>query len=465
MKEMRIQSYAFKKLIGLLSIMFLLIVIIYSISIDFNIVSENSYSKRMEINIKNRFTTSNQPKLLTYRQFDKLKKYPMDSVSITNEIDSFLETERSGYPVKVVLSGEELDNFINIHMVKGAFLNSDQNRLGSKVAVISETLVQKLFLTDYVLGNEIYILGMKYKIVGIFKDDSSIFSLLSSDGVERVYIPFESMPNYTQLAINTVYVKDSRLQQNPFSIESLDDILKKLNVNIDLYKVSGYSKSSVFISQPFSVFILFIGILIILSILRYFLKFIKLVFCHFNALLKDRYFLEMLAVSKLKILFIVFVSALFPLSIGIIYNTIKFNGFIPYEFIPGDNVFDFGFYLIIIKQAINNANNFAGYIPTKLELLFKVYILTTYILFLFLVIIFVFINNAIKLQKSLSDTNSKSLLALAVSIVSGVTAGSLLCMICGVTIDIPVKQLVIVIIYFCNKAIKADQTKFIDSCL
>ncbi len=449
MIELELQRYSFRKLIILLSALFCLVLLLNSIAADFGYHYQKDYGSRVEINIKD--SEAADGRTIKLKNIQAIINYPLENVSYMNEAETYLKAGNSGYAVKAVLCGENLADFLDINILKGTFLSKSQHEYGKNVAVISDTLAQKLFMTHNVLENEVAISGVTYKITGIYKSENSPFSILSSDGAERVYIPFESISDYKSQTISTVFIKDKRLQEETFRTNKVEDLLKKMGVESSYYKIKDFYNSSIYVSQPLSVFIFFIGILILFILLKYFIRYIKAGMAFFRNRMEGRYFIEVITGSKLRL--ILFFSGALLLSVSMVgvYYAIRFKGSVPYQYIPPENIFDFGFYGNLIVAAVNNANGYAGYIPTQYELLFRNNLVIVVFMIICLVINFILVKSEIKLYQIVTDSITKSLAVLALSMAVGAAAGAVLCWLCGIQISFPVRYTAILCIYFSLK--------------
>jgi len=444
----KLQRYSFHRLIILISSLFFLVISINSISSYINGIYKDGYSGRVEINIKNNFTK--QGKLIKSRDLEALKlSFPSGVISYMNEQDTAVQTKNAVYAVKAVLSGEKLDDFSGLEILRGTFFNSDQYKYGNRVAVISDIMAQKLFMTHHVIGNEIFISGVKYKITGLYKSKTSILSELASDGAERVYIPFYSLSKSSAETVNTIYIKDKNLEDTPFNENIISQALKeRLNADPKLYKINDFYNINTYTTQPLSAFVFVIGIFCICVVIKYFLKFVKFGLSYIKKDLENDYFLKVLIKNSIRILVFLVLTAAFVVSIIMLFRTVSFNGSIPYEYIPADNVFDLSFYAGQFNDSIRSINNSAWYVPTQLEMLSRYSLLAIYILMMFLIINFIMVLSAVKLNKIVCVPFTRQMTALAASVFIGVGLSFIFCLICGIGYSLPVKGMVVLVLFF-----------------
>ena len=464
----KLQRFSLYKLIILTSSLFFLIIMINSISSDIGNTYKNDYSSRVEINIKSNF--GDEQKLIKPSGLEIFKmQYSSESISYMNELDSFLQTGNVGYPVKAVLSGENLENFLSLNILRGTFFSKNQYEYGKKVAVISDTMAQKLFTSHNVIGNEINISGLKYKIIGLFRNKNSLFSLLGSDGVERVYIPSESLSNNGLKIVNTVFIKDKRLQAESFKVNTIEKALsERLMVDSYLYKINDFYYNSSYTSQPLSMFIFLVGILCICLLIKYFIEYLKFGFLYLKKGMKNNYLLQILVKWKLRIPVFLILAALIPLFIGTVFWLIRFKGAIPQEYIPANNVFDFGFYANKVKEAIYSANNNVGYAPTELEILFHNNLTAIYVLMSFVIINFIAVVSTIKLNKMVCESSAKQNIMIVVSLFIGLAVAFVFCLVCGIKYSFPAKAVAILVLFLAINLVnkrKVEAKTYVDTDL
>lgn len=447
----KVQRYSFYKLIILMSALFFLVISINSIASDVSSTYKNDYARRVEINIKN--NSIKQGKLIRQSDLKNLKtSFSKGSIiSYKNEMDTLVETEHMAYPAKAVHCGEDLDKFLDIDLIRGRFFSAKQYEDGSKVAVISDTMAYKFFMTHDVIGNEIKISGVKYKIVGLYKNNSSLFSFLSSDGMDKIYIPFNSIASIDEKSLNTIFVKDVDLEAKPFKVHTVENALAKLGVDTLLYEINDFYDIHTFLSQPLSLVIFIVGIYCICILIKYLIKYLKFVASNLKCALKDNYFLGMLAKSKLRMPIFIILTALIIGFIGTVFWIVKFKGAIPYEYIPVDNVFDFEFYTGIIKDLIYSSNNSVGYVPTQLEMLFSKSLIAVYALMLLLILSFISVMSSIKLNKLVSESFVKQMLGMLVSVIIGLVISFVVCLACGIQLSFPIKEMAVLVLLFIIK--------------
>ncbi len=455
-----LRRYSFKKLITTMSILFCLVFLLNSMAAGFQADYEKRYGGRLEINKDS--VKADGDRTIKYKQIQSMVNYPLERVSYLNETEAYLKTENSGYAVATVLCGENLIDFIDVRMLQGSFLSKEQHELGKKVVVISDSLAIKLFMTNKVLGNKVSIAGVTYNIVGVYKKEATPFSILYSDGAERIYIPFESVAGYNSRTINTVFISDRKFQEATFGTDKAMEFLKKTGVDSSNYEINDFYNSNVYVSQPLSAFILFVGVLIILMLLSYFIRYIKDGLLFFRNRMEGGYLVEVIAGARLRLIVFFLGAVVLLVSMGAIYYAVRFKGTIPYQYIPSENIFDFNFYCNLIKTGIVKVNRFTGYMPTQHELRFNINLTFSYALTICIFISFIAVKSTIKLYMLAGGhSNVKSLTILLLSLLIGIVGGFLICIMSGLQFTFPVSYAVILILYYFGRLF--DKTRIISS--
>lgn len=441
----KIQSCSLRKLMILMSTLFILVFLISSIALDIDNKYENGYAQRMEVNIKSSMVGSD--KLLKNSDLSSLKIYlPTGSFSYMKEQAGSISTKNKRFLIKSVKSGEGLDKFIGIKMARGTFFSDEQYKYGRNVAVISENMAYKLFMAEHVIGNEINISNVKYKIIGVYRDEKSLLSLFTSDGIERVYIPFSSEKSKI---VDTLFIKDEKLRQDSFRTINLEKNLKeRLKIDTSRYKITDFYNSTVYTTQPLEVFIFIIGILCICILIKHFIKYLSFGFKYLKGGMRDYYFIEILLKWNIRIPLFIIGGALVLGFITVIFWGVEFKGYIPYEFIPTENIFDFSFYAKKITEIICDANSNIGYLPTRLELLSTNNLKIVYMLMSLLIINFILILGEIKLNRLVLQSFAKQTMALCCSLITGLAIAFVLCLVIGIDFVFPIKSAVILVVYF-----------------
>lgn len=362
----KIKNHAVHKLICCISVLAFLAFIFDGLSATFN-SDRNNYSKRVEINLKNECSGSGE--LLKLSDITRVKqKLTGSTLSCISEVNSQIQANDKLYQVNACLTDNIFTLFSDISIIKGAFFNKTSSENGLNTAVISCSMAEKLFGTHDVIGNEIEILNEKYKVTGLYENNRSIVSFFSSDGIERVYLPYKSYSLFRDLPVKTVFFRCSGIENKGFR----ENYIKELfNIGSREYKINDFYETSDVVTQLEAVLLFMVGLWCVLVIIRRLAGFYRQYLMYLKGRIKEIYLKDLLIKEKgtlTRVFFVTLCTIAITVAI-ILLGRCKVN--IPPEYIPYDNIFDFEFYFEKFKEYINNANSAAGYIPTYTETFFN----------------------------------------------------------------------------------------------
>jgi len=107
--------------------------------------------------------------------------------------------------VTIVGTTELFAEIANLPAVKGKFFDKSQIDSGKKVAVIGQTIVDKVFGTKDPIGEKIDIKGQKYQVIGVLAAQGST---LGVDQDNNVIIPFTTAQRqFGTNQVNNIYAK------------------------------------------------------------------------------------------------------------------------------------------------------------------------------------------------------------------------------------------------------------------
>ena len=411
------KGYAAKKLIFSLALLLVLVAVSESIAAEFRSFSENSH-EMVEINT-NRADSGYAPKLIRYGHISTLKgRFPEGSVSFSSRLDSIMKQGGFSVPVRVILTDESYPTVSGMKIIRGSYFNSSALTYGRNVAVISRELAERLFMSIDAIGNEVTLFDESYVIVGLYEPSKTLLSLLGSYGAEVVYVPFTSYLESGNLTVDTVSIHDRKLGEAVFKQYQVGDILRKeLRVQAEAYRIIDYYGSDTIVSQWLGLFLFLVALAVFFMLLGIAGRVLGQMRDFFCAGLKRDYLPGF--IRKQSVPVFIFTGKLLGLVglsvLLIIYARPRI--FIPTQYLPPDNIFDFGFYWEKIKEAIQMSNAMAGYIPTPLEHCFHASSSVGFILLLLMIPAFISLISAMKLLKSLVYPIKRFILLFLLSII------------------------------------------------
>ncbi len=127
----------------------------------------------------------------------------------------------------VTVGGTTYDysNIVNIQVIKGTAFTLSQQNSGAKVAIIGQTVVDKLFPDTNPLGNSFFIGSNRFTVVGIAEKRGSVFGL---DQDNSVLIPITvAQQAFNITNVNAIYLSAKRPDLVPFVKQQAEVILLK----------------------------------------------------------------------------------------------------------------------------------------------------------------------------------------------------------------------------------------------
>lgn len=258
------------------------------------------------------------------------------------------------------------NKFYSIQLRVGGFLNkTDKNE---NTVVIDEVTAEALFGNNKVIGKYIELYSQKFKIVGVAASDTSLLDTLTDDGNGKVYIGVSQLLELnTKAKITDLDVKTNDSTTIGKNLDELSSALVSIGKNSSGYKITDLNIERALVEQKSKITIFLIGSLLIVCLVLEIKRILEELYKVIKISLREHYFMEVLGINfkvllkeMAKILILFFLIAL-------IWKNIKFNLYIPSEYIPSD-LTDTSFYTNLFKSKIKASLLNEGYIRTEMEL-------------------------------------------------------------------------------------------------
>lgn len=217
-----------------------------------------------------------------------------------------------------------------------------------KVAVIGSTLALKLFFNTDAVGKTITIDNQEYKICGVIDEDENIINQISSDGKQRVYIPYTCYPQYENCSVDMISY-DNSVSSAPL-IEQMD---------LSEYHSTNFSDKSKAIENFKHILFLLLFVTLCVIALKVWYVLCKRLYSDIKEDLKENYLLKSLKSIPIKFILLIIISVSIPALLLIIFLILDFSIYIIPEYIPYDNIFDFSYYIKMIIENKNLLNSLA----------------------------------------------------------------------------------------------------------
>ena len=310
---------------------------------------------------------------LTIADIEKLsERISFDGVSFCAELE---ETSVKAETVLPVLTNESYFEIYN-HKLIGKGFTKENMENKDKVAVIESSLALKLFFNTNAVGKTITLNDEVYTICGIINEDENIINSLSSDGKQRVYVPYSGYKEYKNCEVNII-----AYDNKSFSAPLIEQM------NLTQYHPTNFSEKAKVIKNFEHIIFLILFIALCFLALRLWYRICKKLIKDTEENLNENYFLNSLKSIPIKYILLTVTALGIPAVLLTIFFLSDFSIFIIPKYIPYDNIFDVSYYLNAI---IENAHMSNSLLLTGNIYFLKLYSNTLSITF-WLVIIFILI--------------------------------------------------------------------------
>ena len=173
--------------------------------------------------------------------------------------------------VNIILTDENYPEIHNINMIKGNFFSAVISE--SDAIVISDSLANLLFKSIDIIGCQMILNGETKTISGVYENNESFVSDLSSNGLETVFVPVYYQTDINDSTrIESFYVKGNKGSIGNKEIQELDALL---NNKLELYKQNDLNSSKKLLMQLFNIIIFVIGLIVVVKLFSVIFKNIK----------------------------------------------------------------------------------------------------------------------------------------------------------------------------------------------
>lgn len=282
---------------------------------------------------------------LTIADIEKLsERISFDGVSFCAELE---ETSVKAETVLPVLTNESYFEIYN-HKLIGKGFTKENMENKDKVAVIESSLALKLFFNTNAVGKTITLNDEVYTICGIINEDENIINSLSSDGKQRVYVPYSGYKEYKNCEVNII-----AYDNKSFSAPLIEQM------NLTQYHSTNFSEKANVIRNFENIIFLILFIALCFLAIRLWYRICKKLIKDIKENLSENYILNSLKSIPIKYILLAITAFGIPVVLLIIFFLSDFSIFIISKYIPYDNIFDVSYYLNAIIDNSNMANNLA----------------------------------------------------------------------------------------------------------
>ena len=307
-------------------------------------VSGNALNQLPSITQMN-YNLKSDEKPLTVKDMNNLSdRISFNQVSFCVELD---ETNVKEETVTPVLTNEFYFEIYG-QKLNGNSITEENIKNENKVAVISSSLALKLFFNTDAVGKTITLNDEVYTICGVIQESENIINSLSSDGKQRIYIPYTCYSGYENCDVYTISYDNSA---------SSAPLIEQMKLS--QYHSTNFSEKANVIRNFENIIFLILFIALCFLALRLWYRICKKLIKDIKENLSENYILNSLKSIPIKYVLLAITAFGIPVVLLIIFFLSDFSIFIIPKYIPYDNIFDVSYYLNTIIENSNMANNLA----------------------------------------------------------------------------------------------------------
>lgn len=291
------------------------------------------------------YNLKSDEKPLTVKDMNNLSdRISFNQVSFCVELD---ETNVKEETVTPVLTNEFYFEIYG-QKLNGNSITEENIKNENKVAVISSSLALKLFFNTDAVGKTITLNDEVYTICGVIQESENIINSFSSDGKQRIYIPYTCYSGYENCDVYTISYDNSA---------SSAPLIEQMKLS--QYHSTNFSEKAKVIKNFEHIIYLILFIALCFLALRLWYRICKKLIKDIKENLSENYILNSLKSIPIKYVLLAITAFGIPVVLLIIFFLSNFSIFIISKYIPYDNIFDVSYYLNTIIENSNMANNLA----------------------------------------------------------------------------------------------------------
>ena len=282
---------------------------------------------------------------LTIKDIESLSaRISLNQVSFCADLDETIVKEETVTPVLT----NEFYFEIYGQKLNGDSITKENIENEDKVAVIPSSLALKLFFNTDAVGKTITLNDEVYTICGVIQESNNIINSLSSDGKQRVYIPYTCYSGYENCDVYTISYDNSA---------SSAPLIEQMKLS--QYHSTNFSEKAKVIKNFEHIIYLILFIALCFISMKLWYRICKKLIKDIKENLSENYILNSLKSIPIKYILLAITAFGIPVVLLIIFFLSDFSIFIISKYIPYDNIFDVSYYLNTIIENSNMANNLA----------------------------------------------------------------------------------------------------------
>lgn len=282
---------------------------------------------------------------LTIKDIESLSaRISLNQVSFCADLDETIVKEETVTPVLT----NEFYFEIYGQKLNGDSITKENIENEDKVAVISSSLALKLFFNTDAVGKTITLNDEVYTICGVIQESENIINSLSSDGKQRIYIPYTCYSGYEKCDVYTISYDNSA---------SSAPLIEQMKLS--QYHSTNFSEKAKVIKNFEHIIYLILFIALCFISMKLWYRICKKLIKDIKENLNEIYFLNSFKSIPHKYTLLIITVLGIPTVLLVIFLLSDFNIFIISKYIPYDNILDVPYYISAVVKNSNNINSLA----------------------------------------------------------------------------------------------------------
>ena len=282
---------------------------------------------------------------LTIKDIESLSaRISLNQVSFCADLDETIVKEETVTPVLT----NEFYFEIYGQKLNGDSITKENIENEDKVAVIPSSLALKLFFNTDAVGKTITLNDEVYTICGVIQESNNIINSLSSDGKQRVYIPYTCYSGYENCDVYTISYDNSA---------SSAPLIEQMKLS--QYHSTNFSEKTKVIKNFEHIIYLILFIALCFISMKLWYRICKKLIKDIKENLNEIYFLNSFKSIPHKYTLLIITVLGIPTVLLVIFLLSDFNIFIIFKYIPYDNILDVPYYISAVVKNSNDINSLA----------------------------------------------------------------------------------------------------------
>ena len=248
-------------------------------------------------------------------------------------------------PVNLCITDENYYEIMPVELIRGSYFFLEDTPLENKFVVISDLIAVEFFRSIDVIGNTIMINQDLYTICGVYQSNNNIMSVISSNGLDTIYVPYRGVREYEKLPIQMLYIET----QTKFIDSVIDEVVNVTQEPLTPDFISNYNDTVAMVTQTPRMTLYLASVLLVILLVVVMMHDLKKGYeCYQSDDKKGTYINGGIVASCVIISIVVMIL-------------VSFSLYLPSKILPSDNIFDMNHYLDVMIQSIQQHNRFHLY--------------------------------------------------------------------------------------------------------